>query len=39
MITGGDFRGPVLQGRDFSGLTFGASPAPPAPRPGDPDGR
>jgi hypothetical protein len=34
-ISGGTFSGPVLQGRDFTGLTFGA-PAPPA-RPGDPD--
>jgi hypothetical protein len=35
-IGGGTFSGPVLQGRDFTGLTFGA--APPAPsRPGDPD--
>lgn len=35
-ISGGTFSGPVLQGRDFTGLTFGA--APPAPsRPGDPD--
>ncbi len=38
-IIGGDFRGPVLQGRDFSGLTFGATPAPPVSRTGDPDGR
>jgi hypothetical protein len=35
MISGGTFSGPVLQGRDFTGLTFGAT-APPA-RPGDPD--
>jgi hypothetical protein len=28
MISGGTFHGPVLQGRDFTGLTFG-SPAPP----------
>jgi hypothetical protein len=28
-ITGGDFKGPVLIGRDFTGLTFGAPPAPP----------
>lgn len=34
-ISGGTFSGPVLQGRDFTGLTFGATP-PPA-RPGDPD--
>jgi hypothetical protein len=27
-ISGGTFHGPVLQGRDFTGLTFG-SPAPP----------
>ena len=38
-IIDGDFRGPVLQGRDFSGLTFGATPAPPASPTGDPDGR
>jgi hypothetical protein len=35
-ISGGTFSGPVLQGRDFTGLTFGATP-PPASRPGDPD--
>ena len=35
-ISGGTFSGPVLQGRDFTGLTFGASPVPPA-RPEDPD--
>jgi hypothetical protein len=30
-ITGGTFHGPVLQGRDFTGLTFGApAPAPPS---------
>jgi hypothetical protein len=34
-ISGGTFSGPVLQGRDFTGLTFGAT-APPA-RPRDPD--
>ena len=33
-ISGGTFRGPVLQGRDFTGLTFGAAPAS---RPEDPD--
>jgi hypothetical protein len=32
-ISGGTQHGPVLQGRDFTGLTFGA----PASRPGDPD--
>jgi hypothetical protein len=32
-ISGGDFHGPVLQGRDFTNLTFGAPPAPPK----DPD--
>jgi hypothetical protein len=37
-ISGGSFRGPVMQGRDFTGLTFGAPPA-AAPRPGDPDAR
>jgi hypothetical protein len=32
VISGGTQHGPVLQGRDFSGITFGASPpAPPAP--------
>jgi len=36
-ISGGTFSGPVLQGRDFTGLTFGASPAPPASQPKDPD--
>jgi hypothetical protein len=25
-ITGGTFQGPVLQGRDFTGLSFGAGP-------------
>jgi len=35
-IRGGTFSGPVLQGRDFTGLTFGAAPAPPA-RPGESD--
>lgn len=29
-ISGGTFRGPVMQGRDFSGLTFGATPDPTA---------
>lgn len=38
-ISGGTFSGPVLQGRDFSNITFGAAPSPPAPRPGDADGR
>jgi hypothetical protein len=33
-ISGGTFSGPVLQGRDFSGLTFGGPP--PSTRPGDP---
>ena len=28
-ISGGTQSGPVLQGRDFTNLTFGASPAPP----------
>ena len=35
-ISGGSQYGPVLQGRDFTGLTFGATPAPPA-WPKDPD--
>ncbi|MFE2074384.1 hypothetical protein [Streptomyces misionensis] len=33
-ISGGSFSAPVFQGRDFSGLTFGA----PAPEPGPADG-
>jgi hypothetical protein len=36
-ISGGTFIGPVLQGRDFIGLTFGASPVSPASQPEDPD--
>lgn len=33
-ISGGTFQGPVLQGRDFKGLTFGPpNPAPLSPRP------
>jgi hypothetical protein len=36
-VSGGTFRGPVLQGRDFTGLTFGASSAAPASPPEDPD--
>ena len=28
-ISGGTQHGPVLQGRDFSNITFGAAPAPP----------
>jgi hypothetical protein len=37
-ISGGTFRGPVVQGRDFTGLSFGASPgAAPADAPGDQD--
>ena len=35
-ISGGTFSGPVLQGRDFSGLTFG-SPATPPPAQAGPD--
>ena len=35
-ISGGNQYGPVLQGRDFTGLTFGAPPAAPPSRPGDP---
>ena len=30
-VSGGTFSGPVLQGRDFSGLTFGSPAAPPVP--------
>lgn len=36
-ISGGAFHGPVLQGRDFPGLTFGASPAAPASQQKDPE--
>jgi hypothetical protein len=36
-VNGGTFSGPVLQGRDFTGLTFGTSPPPPVSRPDDPD--
>ena len=36
-ISGGNQYGPVLQGRDFTSLTFGATPAPPAARPEGPD--
>jgi hypothetical protein len=36
-VSGGTQYGPVLQGRDFSNLTFGASPAPPPVQPKDPD--
>jgi hypothetical protein len=35
-ISGGTFHGTVLQGGDFTGLTFGASPDAPATRPEDP---
>jgi hypothetical protein len=35
-VSGGTQQGPVLMGRDFTGLTFGAAPAVPA-RPEDPD--
>ncbi len=35
-ISGGIQHGPVLQGRDFTGLTFG-TPAAPAPPASDPD--
>jgi hypothetical protein len=37
-ISGGTQHGPVLQGRDFTGLTFGAAQPPPR-RPEDPDAR
>ena len=30
-VSGGTFHGPVLQGRDFTGLTFGPPAAPPSP--------
>jgi hypothetical protein len=36
-ISGGSQYGPVLQGRDFAGLTFGASPSTPGAGPKDPD--
>ena len=36
-ISGGVQHGPVLQGRDFTGLTFGPAPPAPSARPGDPD--
>jgi hypothetical protein len=36
-ISGGTQQGPVLQGRDFSNLTFGVSPVPPTGAPRDPD--
>ena len=35
-ISGGTQHGPVLQGRDFSNLTFGAAPPRRLPRPEDP---
>jgi len=39
-ISGGTFHGPVLQGRDFTGLTFGSlAVPPPAPPAHDPGGR
>ncbi len=36
-ISGGTQYRPVLQGRDFTNLTFGATPAPPASPREDPD--
>ena len=36
-VSGGTQQGPVLQGRDFTNLTFGAPPAPPSPLLDDPD--
>ena len=36
-VSGGTQHGPVLQGRDFSDLTFGSSTGPPAPVPPDRD--
>ena len=36
-VSGGTQYGPVLQGRDFTGLTFGTPPAVPPTRPGDAD--
>lgn len=35
-ISGGTQQGPVLQGRDFSNLSFGTSPVPPTGAPDDP---
>lgn len=35
-ISGGTQHGPVLQGRDFTGMTFGAAPAVPPPVPPSP---
>lgn len=35
-VSGGTFSGPVLQGRDFSGLTFGSPTPPPTPTGQDP---
>ena len=32
-VSGGTFHGPVLQGRDFSGLTFNTAPPAPPPAP------
>ncbi|MFC8710687.1 hypothetical protein ACFUCQ_12275 [Streptomyces sp. NPDC057197] len=32
-VSGGTQNGPVLQGRDFSGVSFGAPPPPPPPAP------
>jgi hypothetical protein len=36
-ISGGTQHGPVLQGRDFTNLTFGVTPPAPAARPREPD--
>ena len=36
-VSGGTQQGPVLQGRDFSNLSFGATPTPPAAFSKDPD--
>ena len=35
-ISGGNQHGPVLQGRDFTGLTFGVTPPVPPAQPGHP---
>ncbi|NED78328.1 hypothetical protein G3I51_39645 [Streptomyces sp. SID9944] len=35
-ISGGTFHGPLVQGRDFSGITFNTAAAPPSPAPTDP---
>ena len=36
-VSGGSFHGPVVQGRDFTGVTFGAPVPPPSSGPQDGD--